>query len=99
MSFTIKQSKKKGIKSGLLLVFINSVYFLDNLVKNFGENDFYHLSQELNAKEKRIFHYDYLDSFENSKEAQTETDRFYNALTNRGITIKNCASSYYQTCS
>ena len=55
MSFTIKQSKKEGIKSGLLLVFINSVYFLDNLVKNLGENDFYHLSQEFNAKEKRFF--------------------------------------------
>ena len=55
MSFTIKQSKKEGIKSGLLLVFINNVYFLDNLVKNLGENDFYHLSQEFNAKEKRFF--------------------------------------------
>ena len=53
MSFTIQQSKEKGKKPGLLLVFIDSVHFLnnslDNLVKKLGENDFYHLSQEFNT--------------------------------------------------
>ena len=53
MSFTIQQSKEKGNKPGLLLVFIDSVHFLnnslDNLVKKLGENDFYHLSQGFNT--------------------------------------------------
>ena len=52
-SFTIQLPKKKSIKSGLPLVFIDNVHFLnklqDNLVKNLRENDFYHLSQEFNA--------------------------------------------------
>ena len=43
MIFTIQQPKKKGIKPGLPLVFIDSVHFLnkssDHLVKNLGEND------------------------------------------------------------
>ena len=50
MRFTIKQSKKKGIKPGITLVFIDCIDFsnnaLENLVKNLGENDFYHLSQD-----------------------------------------------------
>ena len=48
LSFTIQQPKKKGIKPGLPLVFIDSIHFLnplDNLVKKLTENDFYHLSQ------------------------------------------------------
>ena len=49
MNFTTTQPKKKDIKPGLPLVLMNSVHFLnnllDNLVKNLGENDFYHLSQ------------------------------------------------------
>ena len=64
MSFTIQQPKKKCIKPRLPLVFIDSIHFLhnllDNLVKNLGENDFYHVSQEFNANaldllKKRIF--------------------------------------------
>ena len=54
MNFTIKQHKKKGVKPRLSLVFIDSIQFLnhlsDNLAKNLGENDFYYLSQEINAK-------------------------------------------------
>ena len=54
-SFTIKKPEKKGIKPGLPLVFIDSIDFLnnllDNLIKNLGENDFYHLSQEFNTNE------------------------------------------------
>lgn len=62
---TIKQPKKKRIKSGLPFVFIDSSQFLnnssDNLVQDFGENDFYNLSQKLNVnvldylKKKHIF--------------------------------------------
>ena len=48
MNFTIQQSKKRNIKSGLVLVFIDSIHFLNNslnkLVENLGENDFYHLN-------------------------------------------------------
>ena len=40
MSFTIQQSKEKGNKPGLLLVFIDNIHFLnsslDNLVKKLG---------------------------------------------------------------
>ena len=66
ISFTIQQPKEKGNKPGLLLVCIDSIYFLDNaidnLVKNLVENDFYHLSQEFSANvldlcnKKRIFY-------------------------------------------
>ena len=48
MSFAIKQPKKKDIKPIFLLVFTDSTHFLDNslgnLVKNLGENYFYHVS-------------------------------------------------------
>ena len=51
MNFTIKQPKEKGIKPGLPLEFIDTVHFLnnslDNLVKKLGENDVYHLSQDI----------------------------------------------------
>ena len=54
MNFTIQQPKKKGIKLRLPLAFIDSVYFsnnsLHNLVKNLGNNNFYHLNQEFNTK-------------------------------------------------
>ena len=53
MISTIQQPQKKVIKSGLPLVFINTVNFLnnssDNLVKNLAKNNFYHLNQEFNA--------------------------------------------------
>ena len=52
MGFPIKQPIEKGIKSGLPLVFIDNVHFLnnslDNLVKNLEKNEFYYLSQEFN---------------------------------------------------
>ena len=56
---TIKQPKKKRIKSGLPFVFIDSNQFLNNssdtLVQDFGENDFYILlSQKLNVN---VLHY------------------------------------------
>ena len=60
MSFTIKQPKKKRIKSRLQLLFTYSVYLLnnssDNLVKNLGQNDFYHLSQEFHANVLDLIH-------------------------------------------
>ena len=53
MNFTIQQLRKKGIKSKLPSVFIDSVHFWnnssDNLVENLGKNDFYHLNEEFNA--------------------------------------------------
>ena len=46
MSFITKKPQNRGIKSGLPLVVIHSVHFLnklsDNLSKNLGENYFYH---------------------------------------------------------
>ena len=52
MSFAIKQPKKKDIKPILSLVFIDSAHFLNNslgnLVKNLGENYFYHVSWDFN---------------------------------------------------
>ena len=48
MSFTIKQPKKNVVNAGLPLFFIDSFHFsnnsLKNLVKNSGENHFYHTS-------------------------------------------------------
>ena len=64
MSFIIKQPKRKDIKPGIPLVFIDSLRFINNslanLVKNLGENEIYHLSQELdtnvsNLLKKKIF--------------------------------------------
>ena len=63
MSFTTQKPKEKSIKAGFPLVFIDSFHFLnsllDNSIKNLGENNFYYLSQELNANaftsEKGIF--------------------------------------------
>ena len=53
MRFTAELPKEKSITLPLPLVFIDSVRFLSHsleiLVKNLGENDFYHLSQEFNA--------------------------------------------------
>lgn len=52
MSFAIKQPKKKDIKPIFLLVFTDSTHFLNNslgnLVKNLGENYFYHVSWDFN---------------------------------------------------
>ena len=64
MNFTIKQPKRKDVKPGLPLVFIDSIHFLinslENLFKNVKENDFYRLSYEFNANvidldKKRFF--------------------------------------------
>ena len=65
MSFTIQQPKDKSVH------FLNNS--LDNLVRNLGENDFYHLCQEFDAnvldlcKKKGFFLLDYCDSLKNSK--------------------------------
>ena len=79
MSFTIQQPKKKYIKPGLALVFIDRISFLnnsrDNLVKNLGEIDFYHLSQEVNAiildliKKKAFFPITIVITLKNLKKA------------------------------
>ena len=53
LSFTIGQYEKNCIDSGLPLVFIDSLLFLnhsfENVVKNLGENDLDHLSKESDA--------------------------------------------------
>ena len=49
MSFTTQKPKEKSIKAGFPLVFIDSFHFLNSLLDNSGENDFYDLSPELNA--------------------------------------------------
>ena len=53
ISFTIQQPKKKDIKSGLPLVFIGRVHYLNNLlgnlIKNIGKKDFYHVNQKFNS--------------------------------------------------
>ena len=58
MSFLLLgKLKRKNFKPGLLLVFIDSVHFLQKFIKQL--NDFYHLRQELNAndllKKKEVF--------------------------------------------
>ena len=53
MNYTIQQPKVKSNKPRLPLLFIVSVHFLskslESLVKNLGENDYYHLNEILNA--------------------------------------------------
>ena len=53
MRVTAELPKEESINLPLPLVSIDSVRFLSHsleiLVKNLGENDFYHLSQEFNA--------------------------------------------------
>ena len=67
-SFTINQPKKKGIKLGLSLVFIDSIDlkidFLNTLVKSLEENDFFLSNQEYNFNlldlvTKKTFYCDY----------------------------------------
>ena len=82
MGFTITQPKKKDIKPRLLLVFTDSVHFLDNLVRNLGENNFYYLSQKFN------FPHDYWDNFKKFKEGLSSKDKFYKQLINIAISDK-----------
>ena len=106
MSFTIQQPKWEGTKPGLPLVFIDSDHFLNNsldtLVKNVGNNDFYHRSKEFNAnvldllKKKGFFPCDhgnssdddYWESFEKIKERLPSKDKSYNTFTNHAISDK-----------
>ena len=65
------------------------------LVRNLGENNFYHLSQELNAsvldllKKKSFLSYDYYNSFEKLKYGLSSKDKTYNTLINCAISHKN----------
>ena len=89
----------KGIKPGLPLVFIDSVHFvnnfLDNLVKDLGENRIYYLSQKFSAnvldlfKTIGLFPYDYWDIFQKFKEGLPSKDKFRDILANCGISDKN----------
>ena len=53
MNYTVQQPKVKSNKPRLPLLFIVSVHFLskslESLVKNLGENDYYHLNQIFNT--------------------------------------------------
>ena len=82
MGFTITQPKKKDIKPRLLLVFTDSVHFLDNLVRNLGGNNFYYLSQKFN------FPHDYWDNLKKFKEDLSSKDKFYKQLINIAISDK-----------
>ena len=78
--------KIKDKKSGLPLLFVDSIQILnnslDNLVKNLVKNDFYHLSQEFNSsvlnllEKKGFFPYDYWDSFKKLREGLPSKDKF-----------------------
>ena len=99
LSFTMRQLEKKDIKPGLSLVFMNSAYFLnnslENLVKNLGKNELYHLSQNFNAnvldlfKKIEIIPFGYWVNFEKIKEGLSITDKLYNLLNNHEISDEN----------
>ena len=65
------------------------------MVKNLGENVFYHLSQEFNSNvlyllnKNRFFPYDYWDSFEKFKKGLPRKNKFSNALTNNFVSDKS----------
>ena len=89
MSFTL----------GNNIVFIESMLFmnssLDKLVKNLGSEDFKYLSGEFSGKKlelvkkKDVYPYEYMDSFERSKEKKLpDIDCFFSSLKNCGIDEK-----------
>ena len=98
-SFTFKEPGEKGIEPGLLLVFIDSILFknnsLNDLDKNLGENEFYHLSQDFNANtldlvmEKGYFPYTGCNSCEKFMEGLPSKEKFYKSLINHAISDKN----------
>ena len=81
------------------LVFIDSMLFmnstLDKLVKNLSNKDFKYLSEEFSGeqlklvKEKEIYPYEYINSFENFKENKLpDKDKFFSSLKDCGISEK-----------
>ena len=90
MTFTINKN----------LVFIDSKQFLnfslEKLVKNLSDNNFKYLSEEFNpeqlnlVKQKRVYPYEYTDSFERfSEDKLPEKKHFYKSLKNKHITEKD----------
>ena len=89
MAFTINKN----------LVFIDSKQFmnssLEKLVKNLSDNDFKYLSEEFNpeqiklVKEKGVYPYEYMDSFERfSEDKLPDKKHFYKFLRNKHISEK-----------
>lgn len=76
MRFTAELPKEKSINLPLPLLFIDSLRFLSHslqiLVKNLGENNFYHLSQE--------FHANVLDSIKKKGFFLMTTEKFLKNL-------------------
>lgn len=99
MSFSIELDRIIRNDCGNPLVFIDSLCFLnaslDNLVKFFWKNNYHCVSQEFNAnvsnlvKLKRVYFYEYIDSFEQFKESLPSKDKFQNSLTKREFSDKN----------
>ena len=62
---------------------------MDSLVKNLGEIDFKHLSQEFDSevldlvKQKRFYPYEYVSSFEKFIEKLLDKNEFYSSISSR----------------
>ena len=82
MSFTINNSFQ----------FLSSS--LDSLVKNFGGDDFKHLSQEFDnqvldpVKQKGLYPSEYMSDFEKFTEKLPSKEKFYSSLTDSKISDK-----------
>lgn len=86
ISFGIELDRIIRNDCGNPLVFIDSLCFLnaslDNLVNFFWKNNYHCVSQEFNAnvsnlvKQKRVYLYEYIDSFEKFKESLPSQDKF-----------------------
>ena len=71
--------------------------FLGSLCKNISEDDFKYLSQkkfyedflEL-VKQKGVYLYECMDSFESFTECLSEKGNFYSSLSNKHVSDKNC---------
>ena len=67
---------------------------MDSLVKNLGEDDFKHLSQEFNnhvldpVKQKGLYPSEYMSDFEKFTEKLPSKEKFYSSLTDRKISDK-----------
>ena len=81
------------------LLFIDSMQFtnssLDKLVKNLNDKDFKYLSEEFNdeqlklVKEKRIYHYEYMNSFKGfSEDELLNKSKFLSSLKDSGVNEK-----------
>ena len=85
-----------NFKINVIPSFIDSFQFLssslDNLVKNFGKDDFKYLSIEFDnnvlnlIKQKEFYPYEYMRDFQRFKEELPSKEMFYSSSTGRKIT-------------